>query len=53
MSKRLELNDFQRWNGVRKLYCLNEVSYTVLDIPLKKIILILCEAHQSIGDVTT
>ncbi|GKU27460.1 hypothetical protein CFOLD11_42870 [Clostridium folliculivorans] len=26
MSEQLELNDFFRWNGVKKLYCSNVVS---------------------------
>ncbi|GKU26216.1 hypothetical protein [Clostridium folliculivorans] len=49
MSEQLELNDFQRCNSVKKLYCPNAVSYTVLAMKSEKIILILCETHQSIG----
>ncbi|GFZ32019.1 hypothetical protein CSC2_25450 [Clostridium zeae] len=53
MSELLELNDFFRWNGVKKLYCSNEVSYTVLAASLEKIILILHETHQSIEGRST
>ncbi|GKU23908.1 hypothetical protein [Clostridium folliculivorans] len=45
MSEQLELNDFRRCTSVKKLYCPNVVSYTVLAITSEKIILILCEAH--------
>ncbi|GFP74402.1 hypothetical protein bsdtw1_00452 [Clostridium fungisolvens] len=45
MSELLELNDLLRCSSVKKLYCPNEVSYTVLAMKSKKIILILYEAH--------
>ncbi|WP_261853766.1 hypothetical protein [Clostridium folliculivorans] len=45
MSELLELNDFRKWISVKKLYCPNVVSYTVLATTLEKIILILCETH--------